>query len=98
MEDLLGACWQDQSVDLKGSDVVFCSGELEPRIFIKQVDGLVTMVKSIRSAIGAGAAPGKTTAWNIEASGDLSSEGEGGSSIRGKDAGSDNARERGSKA
>ena len=32
MEGLLGACWQDQSIDLKGMDVVYCNGELEPRI------------------------------------------------------------------
>ena len=42
MEDLLGACWQDQSIYLKGMDVVYyCNGELEPRIVIKQDNGLV---------------------------------------------------------
>jgi hypothetical protein len=35
MEDLLGACWQDQSIDLKGMDVVYCNGEVEPRIVIR---------------------------------------------------------------
>jgi hypothetical protein len=36
MEDLLGACWADQSIDLKSMDVVFCNGELEPRIVVNQ--------------------------------------------------------------
>ena len=39
MEDLLGACWQD--LYLKGMDVVYCNGELGPRIVIKQENGLV---------------------------------------------------------
>ena len=30
MEDLLGACWADQSIDLKSMAVVFCNGELAP--------------------------------------------------------------------
>jgi hypothetical protein len=46
MEDLLGACWLDQSIDLTSMNVVFCNGELEPRIVIKQEGGLVTMVKT----------------------------------------------------
>jgi hypothetical protein len=79
----LGACWQDQSIDLKGMDVVYCNGELEPRIVIKQENGLVTMVKTANSSdpdneVSSwrfGAAPGKATPWNIDDSGDLSSEG-----------------------
>jgi hypothetical protein len=30
MEDLLGACWLDQSIELKSMNVVFCNGELHP--------------------------------------------------------------------
>ena len=36
---LPGACWQDQTIDLKGMDVVYCNGELGPRIVIKQENG-----------------------------------------------------------
>jgi hypothetical protein len=49
MEDLLGARWADQSIDLKSMDVVFCNGELEPRIVVSQKEGMVTMVKMVDS-------------------------------------------------
>jgi hypothetical protein len=49
MADLLGACWKDQSIELKDMNVVFCNGELEPRIVIKQEGGMVTMVKTTNS-------------------------------------------------
>jgi hypothetical protein len=49
MEDLLGAYWADQSIDLKSMDVVFCNGELEPRIVVSQKEGMVTMVKTVDS-------------------------------------------------
>jgi hypothetical protein len=34
-----GACWQDQTIDLKEMDVVYCNAELGPRIVIKQENG-----------------------------------------------------------
>ena len=46
---MLGACWQDQTIDLKGMDVVYRNGEAEPRIVIKQVNEMVTMVKTADS-------------------------------------------------
>jgi hypothetical protein len=76
MEDLMGACWKDQSIDLEacleGMNVVFCNGELEPRIVIKQEEGMVTMVKTTNSQDPEnpvshwthGAAPDKGTPWN----------------------------------
>jgi len=49
MEDLLGAYWADQSIDLKSMDVVFCNGELEPRIVVSQEEGMVTTLKTVDS-------------------------------------------------
>ena len=77
MEDLLGACWLDQSIELKSTNVVFGNGELEPRIVIKQ-EGMVTMVKTTNSQdpenpvnhCSLGHRPSTRTPWNVDESGD----------------------------
>ena len=49
MEDLLGGMLEGPITRTEGINVVFCNGELEPRIVIKQEGGLVTMVKTTNS-------------------------------------------------
>ena len=83
MEDLLGACWLDQSIELKSTNVVFCNGELEPRIVIKPEGGMVTMVKTTNSQDpenpvnhwSLGHLSSTRIPWNVDESGDMSPEG-----------------------
>jgi hypothetical protein len=64
-------------------NVVFCNGELEPRIVIKQEGGLVTMVKTTNSQDPEnpvshwtyGADPSKGTPWNTDEEDEMSREG-----------------------
>ena len=82
MEDLLGACWADQSIDLKSMDVVFCNGELEPRIVVNQTAEMVTMVKMVDSQdienpvnhITYGHRPSSSKAWNENENGEMQAE------------------------
>jgi hypothetical protein len=82
MEDPLGACWSDQSIELKSMNVVFCNGELEPRIVIKQEGGMVTMVKTTNSQdpenpvnhCSLGHRPSTRIPWNVNESDDMSHE------------------------
>jgi hypothetical protein len=73
----------DQSIDLTSMNVVFCNGELEPRIVIKQEGGMVTMVKTTNSQdpenpvnhCSLGHMLPTHSPWNVDESGDMSPEG-----------------------
>jgi hypothetical protein len=64
-------------------NVVFCNGELEPRIVLTQEEGMVTMVKTTNSQDpenpinhrAHGADPAKGIPWNIDEKGEMSPEG-----------------------
>ena len=81
---LEGPINRTEGCELKGvTVVVFCNGELEPRIVIKQEGGMVTMVKTTNSQDPENpvshwtyrAEPAKGTPWNIDEEDEMSREG-----------------------
>jgi hypothetical protein len=68
VEDLLGACWQDQSIDLKGMDVVYCNGEVGLELSSTSENGNKVPNDKV-GHYGFGAIPNEITPWNVEQGG-----------------------------
>ena len=106
MEDLLGPCWADQSIDLKSMDVVFCNGELEPRIVVRQAEGMVTLVKTVDSQdienpvnhLTYGHRHCSSKAWNENEDGEMQDEAAATASAEGRMPGATVFKDGGSKA